>query len=471
MTDKVGGNAEIEFANEGYNQDIGVAELLSVASRTHNILLYGPPGTGKTYTAQQFVRTFLKRQLQAPLSNELRMYNALEGLKWHDVITLVMARDPGKTSFTHNELNSDPLIQIYVRHLETNPKTPEATIRRVLQEHTSPDAVNVNISSRRPPVLFEKVDRGEWRLALQGQEYVETVLRERMTNLRTPAVAQAILSDYVEFVTFHQSYSYEDFVEGLRPMSIQGAEDSIQFDVVPGVFRRICERAQVDRQAHKEEAPRHVLIIDEINRANIAKVFGELITLIEDDKRLDKDNEVVVRLPYSGRRFGVPPNLYIVGTLNTSDRSIALLDMALRRRFAFIELAANPSLVNRTIVEVSLSELLQRLNGRIAVLLDTDHQIGHSYFMHLSEDDIAGLRFVWYQRIVPLLQEHFYNDGARLQAVLGRGFITESKVSAGLFDGGTEAFDFAQNRYILNTFPGNDAGFIMALRHLASGHS
>lgn len=467
MTDQPGRNVETEPVSRGIDRAFGLRNVLSAASRTRNILLYGPPGTGKTYTAQQFVRTFLRQQLQTPISNELRTHKLLEGLRWHDVITLVMTRDSGRTSFTHEELYGDPLVQAFVRLLDTNPKTPEATIRRVLQEHTGPDAVNVNISSRRPPVLFEKVDRGTWRLAAEGREYVETTLGERLTILQTPDQVQATLSDYAEFVTFHQSYSYEDFVEGLRPVSSQDMEGPIQFDVVPGVFRRICARAEADWQTRKERIPRHVLIIDEINRANIAKVFGELITLIEDDKRLNTDNEVVVRLPYSGRRFGVPPNLYIVGTLNTADRSIALLDLALRRRFAFIELTADASLVEHVVAGVPLGNLLRRLNERIAALLDIDHQIGHSYFMNLSPDDVAGLRFVWFQRVVPLLQEFFYNDGARLQAVLGRDFVTESQIGAGLFDAGMDVVDFDQTRFALNTFPGDDDRFIAALRKVA----
>ena len=252
------------------------------------------------------------------------------------------------------------------------------------------------------------------------------------------------------FVTFHQSYAYEEFVEGIRPV-MNGTE--VHYQVVPGIFRKACEASEKDPE-HK-----HLLVIDEINRANIAKVFGELITLIEDDKRRGQNNQLTVRLPYSGQDFSVPSNLYIIGTMNTADRSIALLDLALRRRFAFLELMPMPDIL-KEVEDIDLEALIETINRCVMSLLDRDHQIGHSYLMGI--EDIAGLRFAWYHRVVPLLQEYFYNDGPRLRAVLGDQFIKELKAVP--LDGNQLEGWEPRPQFDLDCFRNDDAGFLSALR-------
>lgn len=177
----------------------------------------------------------------------------------------------------------------------------------------------------------------------------------------------------------------------------------------------------ITRKVEKEDALPHVLIIDEINRGNISKIFGELITLIEEDKR----GTLSVRLPYSQDDFTVPKNLYIIGTMNTSDRSIASIDIALRRRFKFVEMMPRPEkIVNKNnqpqmVEDINLQSLLKTINERISYLLDRDHQIGHSYFMHWDKYDMATLKDVWFDEIIPLLNEYFYSDWDKLQAILG----------------------------------------------------
>ncbi|HOB99446.1 MAG TPA: AAA family ATPase [Verrucomicrobiota bacterium] len=257
---------------------------------------------------------------------------------------------------------------------------------------------------------------------------------------------------YLEFVTFHQSYSYEDFVEGLRPES--DADGNVRYKVKAGVFKRLCQWAKAD--------PTHAyaLVIDEINRGNISKVFGELITLIEADKRLGAANEIKVTLPYSGEEFGVPPNLLVVGTMNTADRSIALLDVALRRRFVFVELMPQPELLGE-VAGVPLGQLLEFLNRKLEAHLDRDHQIGHSYFMGLK--DLDDLRFAWANRIIPLLQEYFYGDSEKLQAVLGCDFVEPKGLRLG-----DDANAEKRTVYRLKTGL-TDADFTNALKRLASG--
>ena len=217
----------------------------------------------------------------------------------------------------------------------------------------------------------------------------------------------------IEFVTFHQNYTYEDFIEGIRPVLNQ---NELSYELHEGIFKKIAQTAQGDGDN------RYVLIIDEINRGNIAKIFGELITLIEPSKRLGEDDEARVTLPYSGKPFGVPNNLYILGTMNTADRSIALLDTALRRRFHFIERMPNPDLVEKHIEGVDGQELLKAINARIKAKLDREHQIGHTYLIGIK--NIESLAHAFQRNILPLLQEYCYDDWQKIQHVLnGNPFV------------------------------------------------
>ena len=223
----------------------------------------------------------------------------------------------------------------------------------------------------------------------------------------------------IKMVTFHQNTTYEEFIEGIRPV-LGAAAGDVRYELSRGVFRRIAERAQED------PAGRYVLIIDEINRGNVARIFGELITLIEDSKRIGRDDEARAILPGSKDDFGVPANLHVVGTMNTADRSIALLDTALRRRFVFEERMPDPNLVSPDAGGVDCRKLLAAMNDRIAALLDREHRIGHTYFLRV--DSVEALAETFRTRIVPLLQEYFYDDWEKIRAVLNwNGFVRESK--------------------------------------------
>lgn len=185
-----------------------------------------------------------------------------------------------------------------------------------------------------------------------------------------------------------------------------------------------------------QERKNYILIIDEINRGNISKIFGELITLIEPSKRIGEKEALHVKLPYSGESFGIPSNLYIIGTMNTADRSIALMDTALRRRFEFTEMMPDlNALKDIKVPDVDIVQLLEKINQRIEYLYDRDHTIGHAYFMSLKENaTLEELERIFRYKIIPLLQEYFYDDWEKIQMVLGRGFIEKTALNATIFD-------------------------------------
>lgn len=227
--------------------------------------------------------------------------------------------------------------------------------------------------------------------------------------------------DRFEFVTFHPSFSYEDFVEGLRPVEVDREDKTRAIEIRPqdGALKRICRRAKDDPDH------RYALVIDEINRGNIAKIFGELITLVEADKRVRYDKNgrriagIEVTLPCTGELFGVPDNVDLYGTMNTSDRSVALVDLALRRRFLFravlpdaevIEGADGNGLIDADDEKspIDLRRLLRVLNARLTVMRGPDSCIGHAYLTPVT--DIDQLRGAFRDRIIPLLQEYFFDD-------------------------------------------------------------
>lgn len=256
------------------------------------------------------------------------------------------------------------------------------------------------------------------------------------------------------FVTFHQSYGYEEFVEGLRPVLIDsnhsgqnsdGGKD-VKYKIEPGIFKELCDRARKDPENG------YAIFIDEINRGNISKIFGELITLIELDKRSNPESEqeqqFQVSLAYSKEPFTVPTNVSIIGSMNTADRSLALIDTALRRRFEFKDLYPDTRetkvdndpfsapLAGLMVDSIDVRRMLECINERIEVLYDRDHCIGHAYFTGLIKKDESidtnnkfdKFRNIFFNRIKPLLEEYFFDDWEKIGRVLGDHQKKESRL-------------------------------------------
>ena len=247
--------------------------------------------------------------------------------------------------------------------------------------------------------------------------------KEKYDNELLPEFNRLKKQGQIQFLTFHQNYSYEDFMVGIRP-DLQNGQ--ISYKLYEGPFKQIANRARKDSNNN------YVLIIDEINRGNISKIFGELITLIETDKRAGNKHELSTPLLYhkdEENEFSVPNNLYLIGTMNTADKSIALVDIALRRRFVFEEMMPNAALLNK-VEGFDLPNWFTKLNQKITAELDRDHQIGHSYFIGI--ETIADLQQAFYQCILPLLKEYFYGNPEKLKEIIP-GFTSEEKLEGDAF--------------------------------------
>lgn len=411
-----------------------------------NLILYGPPGTGKTYRLRRDYLPKLSRQT----GDDGFDVESVADLSWFEVVAAAMAQSGGES--TPMKLRDHPWVK--AKYQAKPHKAPIGSrIWPALQRHTVERSTTVGYAKRTGRLVFDKREDGTWFFPDGVPEDIADLARSLG---RTPTDT----SESFVFVTFHQSYAYEDFIEGIRPKTLDGDDDagpSLTYELEDGVFLRaanaalrltgfdgtvddVCRLPIAERRAlFANEPPPYAVFIDEINRGNVSRIFGELITLIEEDKRLGADGEIIVTLPYSRRRFGVPPNLCLVGTMNTADRSVEALDSALRRRFSFLECAPDPSVLGPTIVagEVDVARMLRTINERLELLLDRDHLIGHAHLLPLAADPtIARLKEVFAMSILPLLAEYFYADLGRVGLVLGRPFVqpVSHKVSLAPFD-------------------------------------
>lgn len=277
----------------------------------------------------------------------------------------------------------------------------------------------------------------------------------------------------ISFTTFHQSYRYEEFIEGIKPIIDENKQD-IGYTIEPGVFKKFCDNAKsitristgIESTVIEENTEPYVFIIDEINRGNISKIFGELITLIESTKRAGMPEAASAILPYSGDEFSVPSNVYILGTMNTADRSIALMDTALRRRFQFVEMMPDSDVLRKIhadkVEDLDVAAMLDKINERIEYLYDREHTIGHAFFTDLKDDaTLEKLQSIFEKSVIPLLQEYFYEDYQKIQLVLGDNaksddslkFIIDEKVIAkNIFKGNVEdVIDLPEKKYSINS--------------------
>ncbi|HDL8239965.1 TPA: AAA family ATPase [Yersinia enterocolitica] len=390
-------------------------ELTDVKPPSHsptNVIYFGPPGTGKTFTLQQKMKEYTSHAV--PADRDAWLDSRLESLSWMQVIALVLL-DLGKRAKVRQMTEH----QWFQRKALLNGRSSNfsQTAWATLQSFTIPGSTTVAYKGRREPAIFDKTADSEWFLVESQLEQVDELFSLYAELKQGPKSAEAIQRFAV--VTFHQSYGYEEFIEGIRARSDESG--NISYPIEPGIFMRLCQRANAD------PAHRYAIFIDEINRGNISKIFGELISLIEVDKRAGMSNAMSLQLSYSGDHFSVPANVDIIGAMNTADRSLALMDTALRRRFDFVEMMPDLSLLSGTKVKgIELESLLEKLNSRIEALYDREHTLGHAFFMPVKNALDAGdeeaafkqLKIAFQKKIIPLLQEYFFDDWNKIRLVL-----------------------------------------------------
>ena len=394
-------------------------ETINKMTTPLNQILYGPPGTGKTFTLNN---EYFPKYISTTESITKEQYaeDLLRKCSWWQVIAVVLY-DLKKAKVT--ELSNHSWIKQKAEFSSSNNIRP--ILWSSLQSHTIDSCPFVNVKLKIGPFIFNKTEDSFWEIheANLQEEAPEILdLYRQLTNYEATKSAQ--INRYV-FTTFHQSFGYEDFIEGIKPvLSEEETVGEVGYRIEDGIFKVLCKRAKNDPNS------RYAIFIDEINRGNISAIFGELITLIETDKRAGMKNEISLTLPYSKESFSVPHNVDIYGTMNTADRSVEALDTALRRRFSFVEMLPNASFLKEIQLkdsEIDLSKLLVAINERIEVLVDRDHTIGHAFFIGVTSLD--ELRIVFKNKIIPLLQEYFYGDYHKMELIIGEEFFNKPKIN------------------------------------------
>ena len=439
-----------------------------------NLILYGPPGTGKTFKAKEIAEDMTANQ-----NNEQRH-------TWKTITSLVLLENNG-LPLNYHEISKRALEKNIIN---TKGSTPHETLAKIIREDirdngeisffikpedgiyglnlpfTFKKAAEFVIFANNKPMKINDVakqiikhnlvdsngETPERTLSTEilrdkdnGNDSVFIQLDDQLITLRgisnLPQSSDEN-NNFIRKVTFHPSYSYEDFVEGFRP-NVDGGSDPYVLNA--GIFKEICNEAKNDLEN------KYVLLIDEINRGNIPKIFGELITLIEKDKRNPENS---LKLTYSKDDFFVPKNLIIIGTMNTADKSLVQMDEALRRRFVFEELMPEPNLLeteNRP--GKKYKDILENINKKIIegdrIKQFRDRQIGHSYFMEEPFGD-KELRLVIKYQILPLLQDYFYDDYEEIKRILGSKIIGPDNRPGKILDEGNESELIRELRLHLN---------------------
>lgn len=437
--DKFYKNIEHNGQNNSDNKGYKMTNDDKIPTYPLNQILYGPPGTGKTYnTIAKAIEIIETRKVGKEEINGKKEREILKK-KFDEYV------QSGQIKFVtfHQSYGYEEFVEGIKAKNDTNGnlkyEVDDGVFKALCQ-----------VAKKKNEIIVKTKDDNK----IINEENFKELYDSYVLTL--PEYSTSPSSKVLTTQTGYEFYLYKNTTpsivvrakNGSSPMSVAYSKlKRVLFDGEEYTYSsyepKIIDDMRLDIQKYivDNSSKNYVLIIDEINRGNISKIFGELITLIEPSKRLGVTDEIMVELPYSKEKFGVPSNLYIVGTMNTADRSIALMDTALRRRFEFVEMMPQPELlgtikikykdkdIDPKEIEIDFNTMLKTINERIEYLYDRDHTIGHAYFMSLKDGaDISELASIFKNKILPLLQEYFYDDWEKIRLVLGdNGFIKEKE--------------------------------------------
>lgn len=415
-----------------------------------NQILYGSPGTGKTFNtinkaleiidSDFYQQNREDREALKERFEEYKKFGQIEFITFHQSFSYEEFVEGIKAKSTDNGLEykiESGIFKKLSKVAKENFENSKKTNLELLKEKTLKQKIEIFLNDAlENGSEFVKTKGGKFRIIELSQDEITIFTEDSNYSDKKLSIPidefYKILESNLELKTSRQ------MAKDVFGINNQRQRDTYYFAMSKKFYETKIE--SIENIQNEELLKNYILIIDEINRGNISKIFGELITLIEPSKRIGADEEIRLKLPYSQELFGVPSNLYIIGTMNTADRSIALMDTALRRRFHFEEMMPNSSLLENLVVDgIKIDNLLETINKRVEYLYDRDHTIGHAYFMSLEnletkEDKKAELENIFRNKIIPLLQEYFYDDWEKVRLVLGDGFVEKIEVKSDIFD-------------------------------------
>ena len=426
------------------SQNLAILTLRNATtSQPLNQILYGPPGTGKTYHTINKALEIIDGVVPSEREDAKKRFDALAQAQQIEFVTFHQSY--GYEEFVEGikaipigeEGNEDGSEMIY---------KPMAGIFKKLAKLAKDElskAQNTHVSVLKKYKLEAKSLNIQAEMVEDNSNSFRILKGSKIRKGQTPSfdqytygelkkkfLQQAKVKELDEFYILEEDYAFQSMSAASSLVLGRQSNGMTEWKEV------VNDQDLFTLSNEKKDIQNYILIIDEINRGNISKIFGELITLIEPSKRIGAEEALSVKLPYSSENFGIPSNLYIIGTMNTADRSIALMDTALRRRFEFTEMMPDINVLKNINVEgINIATLLETINKRIEYLYDRDHTIGHAYFMNLKEDATReALERIFRYKVIPLLQEYFYDDWEKIMMVLGRGFIEKTVLKATIFD-------------------------------------